>query len=232
MAIENRYTGMLQMLPSRPLKVLDVGCGEGAFSQRIARQGHQVVGIDPSPAALAAAESLTSDQRQTLALRFDGANIESFPAHSFDLVVSTQVLEHTHNPGAVLAQMNRVLRPSGLLLLSIPNSATPRHFLRPVLRRGSMIERLRRVNDSALHRYDKSSDHIQAWDAEHFVRLVGTAGFRLCDYAALEGVPLPWEFSRIRMPAYVPLPGVFRDWAYTLAFMFTKSCEATIRTTD
>ena len=102
------------------LRVLEAGCGRGAFSRHLAERGARVMGVDISPAAAA----MTRDALAP----FDGctaidASIEAlpFPDDSFDLVVSLDTLEHVFEPERAVAELVRVLRPGGRLVVTTSN---------------------------------------------------------------------------------------------------------------
>jgi SAM-dependent methyltransferase len=97
-------------------RVLEVGCGPGRLSIRLARQrGLDVTGLDLDPAmverARANADRLgNGDERRPSFLVGDAASL-AFPDGSFDLVVSTLSMHHWADPTAGLAEIGRVLRP-------------------------------------------------------------------------------------------------------------------------
>lgn len=97
-------------------RLLDVGCGAGYFLDAARLAGWQVTGVELSaPAAAAARAALGLDVRS-------GSLAEAaFPDNAFDLVTMFEVLEHMSNPGAALAEANRVLRRGGLLAVEAPN---------------------------------------------------------------------------------------------------------------
>jgi 2-polyprenyl-3-methyl-5-hydroxy-6-metoxy-1,4-benzoquinol methylase len=97
-------------------RVLDVGCRAGALTQAYL-EGNEVVGIDVDRDALAEAAKL--GVRTVWA---DAQRRLPFSEESFDVVVAGEVLEHLANPGALLAEAHRVLRPGGTLVGSIPNA--------------------------------------------------------------------------------------------------------------
>jgi SAM-dependent methyltransferase len=98
-------------------QVLEVGCGPGHLSIRLARQhGLNVTGLDLDPAMIARARANAdrpgnSDQRRPSFVLGDVAAL-AFPDGSFDLVVSTLSMHHWADPTAGLAEIGRVLRPS------------------------------------------------------------------------------------------------------------------------
>jgi ubiquinone/menaquinone biosynthesis C-methylase UbiE len=97
-------------------RVLEVGCGPGRLSIRLARQHDlNVTGLDLDPAMIERARSNADDrgdgdQRQPSFLVGDVAAL-AFPDRSFDLVVSTMSMHHWADPVAGLAEIGRVLRP-------------------------------------------------------------------------------------------------------------------------
>jgi SAM-dependent methyltransferase len=99
-------------------RVLDVGCGEGQVSRRLAARGIEVVGLDPTVAQLAVARERGG------AARYARALAEQLPCRSavFDAVVMCLVIEHIHPFEPVIAEIARVLTPGGrfLLLLNHP----------------------------------------------------------------------------------------------------------------
>ena len=103
-------------------QVLEVGCGPGRLSIRLARQyGLDVTGLDLDPAMIEraranAAHRGNGDQRRPSFLVGDVAAL-AFPDRSFDLVISTLSMHHWADPAAGLAEIGRVLRPGGRALI-------------------------------------------------------------------------------------------------------------------
>jgi SAM-dependent methyltransferase len=100
----------------RGRRVLDLGCRSGAFTRHFL-DGNEVVGLDVDRVALEKAaelgiEPVVADVEEPLP--FDDA--------TFDAVVAGELLEHLQFPEAVVAEARRVLRPSGVLVGSVPNA--------------------------------------------------------------------------------------------------------------
>ena len=96
-------------------RVLDLGCRYGALT-RAYLDGNEVVGVDVDREALAEAAKLGIETRW--------ADVEEpleFPDASFDVVVVGELLEHLRDPGSAVAEAQRVLRPGGTLVGSVPN---------------------------------------------------------------------------------------------------------------
>ena len=94
--------------------VLDAGCGRGrVFQHRQAGRVRRIVGIDVTdePADNLNIDDAAKGDLRSLPLRDD----------TFDLVILSHVAEHLSHPEAVFAELARVLRPGGRLLLLTPN---------------------------------------------------------------------------------------------------------------
>jgi len=94
------------LAPRAGERVLDLGCGDGALTERIVQAGAAVVGIDASPEFVAAAQARGLDARlmDATALPFAG---------EFDAVFTNAVLHWIPDKDAVLAGVRRALRPEG-----------------------------------------------------------------------------------------------------------------------
>lgn len=104
------------------LRVLDVGCGTGNLLRTTGRQWPKVElsGMDPDPKALARARRKT--RRAGLDVRLDRGFAQDmpYPDGSFDRVFSSLMLHHLDSTSkdALLAEVRRVLRPDGVLVLA------------------------------------------------------------------------------------------------------------------
>jgi SAM-dependent methyltransferase len=102
-------------------EVLDAGAGQGSLSAKLTELGFTVTSTDTSPAAVAVL-------RERLGGPVLEADVTSLPfnAASFDGAVLGEVLEHVEDDRGALAEVARVLRPGGVLALSVP--ANPKLF--------------------------------------------------------------------------------------------------------
>jgi SAM-dependent methyltransferase len=103
-------------------KVLEVGCGPGHLSIRLARElGLDVTGLDLDPEMLevarANAEGIAGDSRRLPSFVLGDAASLPFADGSFDLVVSTLSMHHWADPRVGLSEIGRVLRPGGRALI-------------------------------------------------------------------------------------------------------------------
>ena len=102
-------------------KVLEIGCFHGFVAEKILQQGgKEVIGIDRLEPALRQA---TARGLQTMLADVDDAPL-AFPANYFDGVVMAEVLDYVFDPDAVVAEVHRVLKPGGKLIVTVPNLAS------------------------------------------------------------------------------------------------------------
>lgn len=105
--------------------VLDVGCGAaGHVGRFVADRGARVIGVDLSPRSVALA------QRRHPGLRFVAADMHGLPVATgaCDGVVAFYALIYTADPRPALAELRRVLRPGGWLLLAVHGGEGAQHF--------------------------------------------------------------------------------------------------------
>ncbi len=114
----SRTRALLNMMdrevPSRDLKVLDVGCGAGNMIHHLSRYG-QVKGveIDPRPVAVAHRRGYDVD----LGDATQGLNYQDA---SFDTVSALDVIEHNEDDMSILREIHRVLKPGGHAVITVP----------------------------------------------------------------------------------------------------------------
>jgi SAM-dependent methyltransferase len=95
--------------------VLDLGCRDGTLTRHLL-QGNRVIGADIDADALGAAERAYG--METRQVNLNGPL--PFPAERFDVVLLAETLEHLPYPCLTLAEVRRVLRPSGLFIGNVP----------------------------------------------------------------------------------------------------------------
>ncbi|HEU4411541.1 MAG TPA: bifunctional 2-polyprenyl-6-hydroxyphenol methylase/3-demethylubiquinol 3-O-methyltransferase UbiG [Polyangiaceae bacterium] len=96
----------------RPVDALDVGCGAGFLSNYLAARGHRVSGLDASAESLEVARR--HDPSRSVDYRLGDALALPYPDASFDVACAMDFLEHVEHPARAVAEIARVLRPSGL----------------------------------------------------------------------------------------------------------------------
>ena len=107
--------------PVRGLRVLDLGCGQGYFTRKLAARGASVIGLDWSAGMIARARAQEARHRLGIEFRIlDARRVGSaWPASSFDRVVACMSFMDAPGLDRILHGISRVLRPGGRLVFSI-----------------------------------------------------------------------------------------------------------------
>jgi SAM-dependent methyltransferase len=99
--------------------ILEDGCGEGAYLQRLAENARQVVGLD-----IEMDRTLIARQKVDQVICSVSEKLP-FPGEYFDLVLSHEVIEHVQDDRQAIAEIVRVMKPGARLMLFCPNRGYP-----------------------------------------------------------------------------------------------------------
>jgi len=109
----------------KPAYVLDAGCGRGFYVQALTSFPFikTIDGFDLNETYLAQAKKRSKDTRVELRV----GNIYKLPykKNSFDLIICSEVLEHLPNDAKALLALKSLLKPDGILLITVPNARFP-----------------------------------------------------------------------------------------------------------
>ncbi|MGD2251663.1 MAG: methyltransferase domain-containing protein [Anaerolineales bacterium] len=170
-------------------RLLDDGCGVGAYLERLAPTAAQAFGVEYDPdrsrmahgrwpgVALAAAESLP------------------FPSDMFDLVLSHEVLEHVQDDRAAVEEIARVLRPpnpasgrgGGRLVLFAPNRGYPFETHGVFLRGRYRFGNIPLVNYLPRRLRDRLAPHVRVYTRRDLKRLFADLPFRVIHQSVIFG---------------------------------------------
>lgn len=146
--------------------VLDVGAGSGTFSKRLHAHGFDVTSTDVTDEALDVLRARVAGP----VARADATSLP-FARASFDAVVLAEVLEHLENDAGALSEAARVLRPQGVLAVTVPR------------------------NPAWYSQSDRWAGHVRRYTGEELVNRVETAGFEIVTCKAW-GFPISALFHR------------------------------------
>ena len=113
-----RWDMVSRLLPTDPGDLLEIGCGEGRFSVRLAARSRGFLGLEPDKRSFTAASQLLPDS--TLNIHLEGLPTD----RTFDTVCAFEVIEHLADDGAALAAWIGRLRPGGTMVISAPAFAS------------------------------------------------------------------------------------------------------------
>ena len=107
-----------EQLFASPAKMLDIGCYDGTLGEVFLKKGWSVHGIEAHGQACLEAGRKGLDVLKR--------NIEEglpYPENTFDLVVAAEIIEHLYDTDEFLENIKRILKPQGVLILTVPNVA-------------------------------------------------------------------------------------------------------------
>lgn len=164
-SVPGLHANLVSQLPiglSRQGRILDLGCGTGAWLERLADNGYENLhGVDAD-----------TDQNAGIRATVTQANLDAAgweeKLGSYDLITAIEVLEHLENPGQFLTQVAHLLNDHGQLLLTTPNVH-------------SVICRLRYLMLGKLKQFDDKGDptHIYPVFAENLEKLLLRRGLEV-----------------------------------------------------
>jgi len=96
-------------------KILDIGCGTGAFLNNMQQAGWQITGLEPDESAVKTANSLYNISPKTPEELF------SLPANSFDAITMWHVLEHVHQLQEYIQKLKSLIKADGVIFIAVPN---------------------------------------------------------------------------------------------------------------
>ncbi len=161
-------------------RVLDIGCGNGAWTGHLLKKGCRVVGIDISDAGIAHA------QKAYPGVRFVKVGVRTnildvLNEEPFDLAVSTEVIEHLYAPREWARCAFNSLRPGGRLVCSTPHHGYLKNLMLSVLNKWDA--HLTPMWDGG---------HIKFWSRKTMSALLVEAGFENLQFRGAGRAPYLW----------------------------------------
>ena len=137
-----QFTARLAELCPAPARILDLGCGTGEIAAAISQMGYPVTACDFAEEMMAVA------RRNYARTPVDWVGLEPewkalpFADASFDGIVASSVFEYLDDVPRVAAELSRVLRPEGVLLLTVPNPCNSVRKLEGRLRSMRLVQQV------------------------------------------------------------------------------------------
>jgi len=206
--------------------VLDIGCGRGELACEAARRGARAVGLDYAEAAMELSRErrnlLDEEARARVEFMLSDAKGLAFPDGSFDVAFFVDVYEHLHphEIESTLAEVKRVLRPGGMLIVHTGPNTWFYRFGYPLVRGAARLLLRREFPESLRGQYDDVM-HVNEQSPWSLQRGLRAAGFRasIMPRSFFPGIhPAPWE--KLAMKALFARP---------LGYFFCTSLMAVAR---
>ncbi len=156
----------------QPEKALNLGAGEGDYDAMIARHCRHLVSCDINEQDVAYAQELNREV-PNVEYRVENALDLTFPDNTFDLLLSMEVIEHVGQPERMVMEVQRVLKPGGLALITFPSLDFPITY-DPINRILSWFSN-KKISQGAYafgHEYLISPAKFREWVATHGLEIV------------------------------------------------------------
>lgn len=157
-------------------RVLDLGAGDGAFAAELTAAGCEVMAVDVAEEALRRARARVPGLDARLA---DDGGPLPLDEDAVDVVWAGEVLEHVADVAGLLAEVRRVLRWGGRLLVTTPYHGPAALAALALRGRGAVDEH-----------FDPRADHLRFFTARTLRAMLADAGFAEVGIEAVGGVPL------------------------------------------
>jgi len=152
-------------------KVLDIGCGTGAISLYLAKQGCDVTGVDISHYAIELAKKNARNFNLTKKAKFLEKDIQKASIKgNFNLIICSEVLEHLKKDKKKLLDLNKILNKDGKLIISVPSKNAP------LFRMG------------LLQKFDMEVGHLRRYSRMELTKLLEKTGYKILQIDKTESI--------------------------------------------
>lgn len=186
-------------------KVLDVGCGNGVISIQLGKLGFNVTGIDVSEKTIENARK--NNIYPNVRFRVQSAEELKATGEQFDVIICSEVLEHLHNPSALLEVLHSSLKPDGILIVTVPNGQGPRETLvtKPILKMRedngflwktvSKLKKKLGYTGTTVQSSADNLDHVQFFTRDKLTGLAAKNKFRIVRFGKANFIEDVFPFS-------------------------------------
>ena len=165
---------------SSKLRVLDLGCGNGSLTNLIAQQGYEVVGVEESESGFKEARQKFSECHFVQASIYNLTDAEF--ENSFDIVISSEVIEHLLYPRELIRAAKKCLKPNGRLILTTPYHGYLKNLALALS--GKMDQHLTALWDGG---------HVKFFSVSTMTALLESEGFTNVNYKFGGRFPYLWK---------------------------------------
>lgn len=179
-----KYKWTIRILERSLLKggkvIANIGCGAGTFTGMLANAGHTVYAYEPDPIPFSLAQS-----RLPAGCTIENKGVfEIEGAHLFDAIVMHDVLEHIEDDAGAVAKLSELLKPGGLLVVSVP------------------------AIQGLFGRHDEQLGHFRRYSRRSLSAVLGTCTeVSSVRYFGFLSIPIVWVFSKKLRREYPDVAG-------------------------
>lgn len=155
--------------PTRKMKILEIGCGDGEFTRRLASLGASVLATDITPKVIIRAKQ-SFHKNKNIFFKVDNAEKMSLANEQFNIVCGVSILHHV-NIMRTLKEIFRVLKRGSQLFFTEPN------ILNPVVLAGLNLGFLRQRME-----FSDSETALSRWQVEKLLKQIGFRHYRVLNY--------------------------------------------------
>lgn len=161
-------------------RICDLGCGNGYLAGQLAERGYEVTGVD---ASLSGIEIATRSYAKARFVRAElNRKLPEHIANEFDLVVSSDVIEHMYRPSDLLEAANSLLEPGGSLLIGAPYHGYAKNLVLSLA--GKMDNHFSVLDDGG---------HIKFFSVKTLSELLSKHGFGKLQFSFYGRLPWLWK---------------------------------------
>lgn len=162
-------------------RILDVGCGNGVIACRLLADGFDVYGIDASVSGVDIA-----NEKYPGRFFVQDISSEHLPAalskFNFDVVISTEVIEHLYAPRSYMKLIKNILPPNGLVIISTPYHGYLKNLVMAVANK---------LDGHFTVLWD--GGHIKFWSVQTLTALLNEFGFKVTQFKGSGRIPYLWK---------------------------------------
>lgn len=163
--------------------ICDLGCGNGYLAGRLGERGYQVTGVDASqPYIDTAVRTYSSERVRFRRAHFTPELLAELADQRFDLVISSDVIEHLYRPTILTETAAAIVKPGGLLVVGTPYHGYLKNLALAV--RGNWDEH---------HSVHWDGGHIKFFSVKTLRRMVEGAGFEVHRFHFYGRLPWLWK---------------------------------------
>jgi 2-polyprenyl-3-methyl-5-hydroxy-6-metoxy-1,4-benzoquinol methylase len=164
----------------QPLRILDIGCGNGSLSNLIAQNGYEVIGLEESNSGIKFANQSFPN------CKFIQGSIYNIPytelGEKFDVIISCEVIEHLFYPKELVKNVKQCLKPNGLLIITTPYNGYLKNLIIAAV--GKMDQHLTTLWDGG---------HIKFFSVATMTTLLKTENYTNIKFKFAGRLPFLWK---------------------------------------